>query len=64
MIVCVNCDPHAAHEGAVDIPWDLDLPERFGVRDLLTGHRWEWGHGPNYVRLDPQLPAHVLAVEP
>ncbi len=36
----------------------------FGVRDELTGERWTWRPGPNYVRFDPsERIAHVLAVE-
>lgn len=63
LIVVVNCDPHAAREGLVEVPWDLDIPQRFRVRDLLSGAVWDWGQGDNYVRLDPSLPAHILLVE-
>ncbi|MEQ9336006.1 MAG: alpha-amylase family glycosyl hydrolase, partial [Miltoncostaeaceae bacterium] len=64
VIVVVNCDPHAPREGLVEVPWDLDIPERFRVRDLLSGSLWDWTRGDNYVRLDPSLPAHILLVEP
>ena len=32
------------------------------ARDELTGETWEWRHGENYVRLDPERVAHVLAL--
>jgi hypothetical protein len=64
IITCVNTDPHRAHEGVVEVPWDLDIPPSFAVRDLLTGAVYHWHHGDNYVRLDPGMPAHVLRVEP
>lgn len=65
IIVCVNTDPHNAQEGVTDIPWDLDLPHEFTVRDLFSGATYRWHQGHNYVRLDPgQFPAHVFRVEP
>jgi starch synthase (maltosyl-transferring) len=63
VLVSVNLDPHEAREGAVEIPWDLDLPAQFEVHDLLSGASFRWRQGPNYVRLDPaEFPAHVLGV--
>ncbi len=65
ILVCVNVDPHNAHEGIAMVPGDLDLPREFTVRDLVTGAVHRWGIGPNYVRLDPATtPAHVFSVEP
>jgi starch synthase (maltosyl-transferring) len=65
LVIVVNVDPHAGHEGVVTLP-DALFNHRscYGVTDLLTGARYTW-HGPtNYVRLDPQaVPAHVLRVE-
>ncbi|HVW18904.1 MAG TPA: maltotransferase domain-containing protein [Solirubrobacteraceae bacterium] len=61
VIVAVNLDPHHAHEGAVVVPELLDLPGAFAVRDLLSGERYEWRTGSNYVRLEAGG-AHVLAV--
>ena len=64
ILVCVNVDPHTAHEGIAMIPGDLDMPREFTVRDLVTGAVHRWGIGPNYVRLDPATtPAHVFVVE-
>jgi len=65
ILVCVNVDPHSAHEGIAMVPGDLDLPREFTVRDLVTGAVHRWGVGPNYIRLDPAAtPAHVFSVEP
>ncbi len=65
VIVCVNLDPHSAHEGLVILPSDLDLPAGFTARDLVSGESFPWGVGGNYVRLDPAVaPMHVLRVDP
>ena len=64
IIVCVNVDPHSAHEGIALVPDDLGLPDGFRVRDLITGEIYSWSVGANYIRLDPALTtAHVLRVE-
>ena len=64
MIMCVNVDPHTAHEGIALVPDDIGLPPRFRVRDLVTGDVHDWGTGANYVRLDPSVtPAHVFRAE-
>jgi starch synthase (maltosyl-transferring) len=65
VIVVANLDPHEAQAGAVWVPGSLGLADRFTAHDLLTGARYEWSTGDNYVRLEPGLrPAHILAVEP
>jgi starch synthase (maltosyl-transferring) len=61
VVVCVNLDPQATREGLVEVPADL-LPGRLGVVDLLTGERFRWRSGGNFVRLAPGG-AHVLRVE-
>ncbi len=64
-IVCVNVDPHNAQIGIALVPDDLDLPDAFAVRDLLSGDVHRWSRGPNYVRLDPVVsPVHIFRVEP
>jgi starch synthase (maltosyl-transferring) len=64
MIVVVNLDPWAPQAGLVEVPTSLGLPPGYSVRDLLSGSRYDWVSGGNYVRLDPAIfPAHVLAVE-
>ena len=63
VIVVVNIDPHHAQEGTAVVPYELGLPPAFAVEDLLSGERFDWRLGRNYVRLDPfHRVAHVLAV--
>ena len=64
VIVCVNLDPHAAHVGVADVPWQLGLPPTFRVRDALDDATYTWTTGRNYLRLDPSIrQAHVFTVE-
>jgi len=65
ILVVVNLDPHHAQEGLAVIGSELALPEVFTVHDLLSGDRFDWRRGANYVRLDPHggTPVHVLRVE-
>ena len=60
MLVVVNLDPFAVHDGVCLIPATLGLPERFDVVDGLSGETYEWGDR-NYVRLGPGK-AHVMEV--
>src|SRR5690606_18763640 len=64
LIVVVNLDPHHMHQSLVHVPasaFGLDDEEPFEVEDLLTGARYSWRPGPNYVRLDPaEQVGHVL----
>ncbi len=65
VLVCVNLDPKAAHEGVVVVPPDLGLSASFPVRDLLTDETFTWRSGANYVKLEPgRRQAHVLRVGP
>ncbi|QXC59775.1 alpha-1,4-glucan--maltose-1-phosphate maltosyltransferase [Aquihabitans sp. G128] len=63
-VLCVVLlDPDHAQEGVCIVPDDLGLPPTFEVEDRLTGERFRWQLGRNYVRLEPgSRPAHVLAV--
>jgi len=64
LITVVNIDPHQTQEGLAIVPASLGLPPAFGVHDLLTGERFQWRIGPNYVRLQPGVrQAHVNLVE-
>jgi starch synthase (maltosyl-transferring) len=64
VITVVNLDPFQVQEGVAIIPASLGLPPSFTVHDLLTGERYQWRIGPNYVRLEPGLrQAHVNRVE-
>ncbi|HET6684339.1 MAG TPA: maltotransferase domain-containing protein [Gaiella sp.] len=58
VLVVVNLDPFAIHEGVCVVPHELGLHEPFDVVDALTGEPYTWG-ARNYVRLGPGK-AHVL----
>jgi starch synthase (maltosyl-transferring) len=67
VIVVINLDPFAAHEGMLHVPADVvgvAEGDSYEVRDLLTGDRYTWAQW-NYVRLDPRAgePAHILWVQ-
>jgi starch synthase (maltosyl-transferring) len=64
VIVIVSLDPYGAQEGLATIPAQLGLPPSFAARDLLTGDRFTWRIGPNYVRLVAgERQAHVIQVD-
>ena len=60
ILAVVNLDPHHIHSGWVD----FGAPgESFELLDLLSGGRYTWNGGRNYVELNPHtLPAHVFRV--
>jgi len=58
----VNLDPARAQEGLCIVPPDLGLPPEFPVEDLLTGERYRWRIGRNYVGLPPGG-AHLMKAE-
>jgi starch synthase (maltosyl-transferring) len=63
VIAVVNLDPHHSQEGVAIVPYELGLPPAFAVEDLLSGERYDWNLGRNYVRLDPAYRVgHVFAV--
>jgi starch synthase (maltosyl-transferring) len=64
LVVC-STDPHQVTEGttSLDLPaLGLDWTDGFRAHDLLTGDVYDWGQF-NYVRLEPQRPAHVFSIE-
>jgi starch synthase (maltosyl-transferring) len=64
VISVVNLDPHQTQEGLAVVPAHLGLAPSFTVRDLITGERYQWRIGPNYVRLEPGVrQGHVNLVE-
>jgi starch synthase (maltosyl-transferring) len=63
LFVVVNLDPHHPREGLTIVPPDHGLPPEFGVTDLLTGERYRWRQGRNYVGLRAGG-AHVMKVAP
>jgi starch synthase (maltosyl-transferring) len=64
VITVVNIDPFVAQEGLAIVPAHLGLPPVFTVEDALSGERYSWGVGRNYVRLAPGVrQAHINRVE-
>ncbi len=64
VITVVNLDPDRSQEGLAIVPANLGLPPSFTAHDLLTGERYPWRIGPNYVRLEPGIrQAHIVRVE-
>ncbi len=66
MLVVVNLDPVGMQHGFVQVDAArLGVQAPFLAQDLLTGERYTWRDGPNYVRLDPvaRVPAHILRIE-
>jgi starch synthase (maltosyl-transferring) len=61
VVCCVNLDPAGTQEGVVVVPADLGTAPAFHVEDLLSGERYDWRLGRNYVRLAPGQ-SHVMAV--
>lgn len=59
--VVVNLDPHAPREDVVVVPPGAGLPDEFPVLDLLTGARYRWRIGRNYVGLAPGG-SHVMKI--
>lgn len=65
VLTVVNIDATFTQTGwvHVDAAW-LGVDSRFVAHDLLTGQRFGWQDGGNYVMLVPsQMPAHVLAIQ-
>ena len=61
VLVVVNLDPSAAHEGVCVVPPALGLGDPVPVADALGGGTYSWG-ARNYVRLGPGQ-AHVMEVQ-
>jgi starch synthase (maltosyl-transferring) len=67
ILIAVTLDTRQTQSGWVS----LDLPalglaegEAFQVHDLLTGARYSWQGGHNYVQLDPEgTPAHIFRIQ-
>ncbi len=59
VVVVVNLDPHAEREGLTLLPSDLGLPPEFEADELLSGERFRWRTGRNYVKLGPGM-SHIV----
>ena len=64
-VICIVClDTTTAQESLVNLPASLGLAPTFTAHDLLSGERYRWHIGHNFVRLAPGWrQAHVLTVE-
>jgi starch synthase (maltosyl-transferring) len=66
VVVVVNLDPHNVHGGWLDLDLaQLGIAEgtTYQMHDLLSGARFLWQGGRNFVSLDPaRMPAHVFRV--
>lgn len=67
ILTIVNLDPENTQSGMLYLPiheFGLPSDQLYSAHDLLTGARYTWQPGRNYVALDPQtLPAHILQIE-
>jgi starch synthase (maltosyl-transferring) len=61
VVVVANLHPHAGQEGVAVLPAALGFPPAFPVDDVLSGERFMWHTGRNYVGLGPGQ-SHVLRV--
>jgi starch synthase (maltosyl-transferring) len=66
ILVVVNLDPFHTQSGWVLVPLDdlkIDPDHSYLVHDLLSGDRYFWQGGRNYVELNPQkMPVHIFQV--
>jgi starch synthase (maltosyl-transferring) len=51
VVTIVNLDPRATQVGVCVVPVSTGLPPAYPVLDLLTGEKWTWRIGRNYVKL-------------
>ena len=63
VLVVVNLDPKSEREGLAVVPGSLGLPAEFDADELLSGRRFRWRTGRNYVKLGPGQ-SHVVRPRP
>ncbi len=64
LIIAINLDPFATQAGHVNIPLARVVRQVFSVHDLLSGDKYEWKAGWNYVSLNPyDIPGHVFRIQ-
>ncbi len=61
VVTVVNLDPKATQVGTCVVPVSTGLPPAYPVRDLLTGQKWTWRIGRNYIKLAPGK-SHLLRI--
>ena len=64
VLVIVNLDPRHLQHGFITVPAGAfgTADGRYAVRDLLSGATYDWQGEAHYVRLAPDLPAHIFEV--
>jgi starch synthase (maltosyl-transferring) len=66
ILVVVNLDPRHTQSTMVHLPldeWGIGWNESFEVHDLMSGSRYVWRGGANYVELNPHaFPAHIFRI--
>ena len=64
ILVVINLDPFQAHETMIHFPLEefaLPADEQYEAQDLITGERYFWTGGSQFVRLDPlKESAHIM----
>jgi len=67
IVVVVNLDPLYTQSGWVELDTEalgIDSARTYKVSDALSGERYEWNGGRNFVSLDPRkVPAHIFEVD-
>ena len=61
VVTVVNLDPTATQVGVCVVPVSTGLPPAYPVRDLLSGAKWTWRIGRNYIKLGPGQ-SHLLRI--
>ncbi|MFW5950730.1 MAG: alpha-1,4-glucan--maltose-1-phosphate maltosyltransferase [Gemmatimonadota bacterium] len=66
VLVVMNLDPRHTQSTLVHLPldeWGIGWHDSFEVHDLMSGSRYVWRGGANYVELNPHaFPAHIFRV--
>lgn len=65
IVVVANLDPFNTHTGWLELPLEalgVSAQRSYQVHDLLTDARYLWNGPRNFVKLDPETPAHVFRV--
>ena len=66
IVAVVNVDPHNTQSAWLDLDLtalQVDSNRPFQVHELLTGARYTWHGGRNYVQLNPHVvPAHIFRI--
>jgi starch synthase (maltosyl-transferring) len=61
VVVVVNLHPFEERDGLTILPAALGFPPTFNAAELLSGERFTWHTGRNYVRLGPGQ-SHIMRV--